>query len=197
MCSSDLYIGSLNVLNWQRIAALIADMEARAVEMLKAAGAADDEIVLERSVDVRYSGQGYEIDVPITGLDLAAADTGAVVREFTQRFEAAYAKRYGRTLESTAIETITWRVRAAGRNVPLNLKTRAAGEHRQAARATRRVYFGPEHGHLDCPVYDRYALGSGAQGTGPALMEERETTVVVGPGATWKIDAYHNLLVDY
>jgi N-methylhydantoinase A len=172
-------------------------MEARAVEMLKAAGASDANITLERSVDVRYSGQGYEIDVPITGLDLTAADTGAVVREFTQRFETAYAKRYGRTLESTAIETITWRVRASGRNVPLNLKTQAAGEHAQAARATRRVYFGPEHGHLDCPVYDRYALGAGAQGKGPALMEERETTVVVGPGGRWKIDAWHNLLVDY
>jgi len=194
---SNSYIGALGSLDWPRVAGLVADMEARAVEMLKAAGASDADITLERSVDVRYSGQGYEIDVPITGLDLTAADTDAVVREFTQRFETAYAKRYGRTLDSTAIETITWRVRASGRNVALNLKTQAAGDHRQAARATRRVYFGPEHGHLDCPVYDRYALGAGAQGNGPALMEERETTVVVGPGGRWKIDAWHNLLVDY
>ncbi len=195
---SNSYIGSLDALDWKRVESLLADMESRAVEMLKAAGAPDDEIVLERSVDVRYSGQGYEIDVPITGLDLTAVDTAGVVRQFTQRFEAAYARRFGRTLEMAAIETITWRVRASGRNLPLNLKTRApSGNHAEATRGSRRAYFGPEHGFVECPVYDRYALGAGANGVGPALIEERETTVVVGPGGNWKIDATHNLLVDY
>jgi N-methylhydantoinase A len=60
----------------------------------------------------------------------------------------------------------------------------------------RRVYFGPEHGYVECPVYDRYGLAAGAHGVGPALMEERETTVVVGPGAKWTVDAYHNLRVE-
>jgi N-methylhydantoinase A len=195
---SNSYIGSLGALDWPRVARLLADMESRAVGMLKAAGAADAEITLERSVDVRYSGQGYEIDVPITGLDLTAADTAEVVRVFKQRFEEAYRLRYGRTLEMAAIETITWRVRASGRNLPLNLKTQApSGSDAGVARANRRVYFGPEQGFMDCPVYDRYALGAGMRGEGPALMEERETTVVVGPGGQWRIDAYHNLLVEY
>ena len=195
---SNSYIGSLSSLDWQRASSLLSDMEARAVEMLKAAGAQDGEITLERSVDVRYSGQGYEIDVPITGLALTASDTSEVVRQFTRRFEEAYTRRYGRTLEMTAIETITWRVRASGRNSPLNLKTHVpSGRHAEATRGSRGVYFGPEHGFMDCPVYDRYALGGGAHGEGPALMEERETTVVVGPGGKWKVDAYHNLLVDY
>lgn len=195
---SNSYIGSLGALDWPRVARLLADMESRAVGMLKAAGAADAEITLERSVDVRYSGQGYEIDVPITGLDLTAADTAEVVRVFKQRFEEAYRLRYGRTLEMAAIETITWRVRASGRNLPLNLKTQApSGSDAGVARANRRVYFGPEQGFMDCPVYDRYALGAGMRGEGAALMEERETTVVVGPGGQWRIDAYHNLLVEY
>ena len=195
---SNSYIGALDGMDWQRVNGMLADMETRAVDMLKAAGAPAAEITLERSVDVRYSGQGYEIAVPITGLDLTSADKVAVIREFTQRFEQAYTRRFGRTMEKGAIEAITWRVRAAGRNLPRNLKTRApAGDHAAAARGSRRVYFGPAHGFMDCTVYDRYALGAGAQGQGPALMEERETTVVIGPGGTWKVDAYHNLLVDY
>ena len=194
---SNSYIGSLDVLDWARVENLLADMEARAVEMLKAAGAQADDVTLERRVDVRYSGQGYEIDVPITGLDLAAADTREVVRLFQQRFEEAYARRYGRTLEMSTIETITWRVRASGRNIPLDLKTHVpSGRHDAAVRGKRRVYFGPGHGYIECQVFDRYALAAGAHGDGPALMEERETTVVVGPGAKWTIDVYHNLLVE-
>ena len=195
---SNSYIGALDALDWRRVDGLLADMESRATEMLMAAGAAPEEIVLERNVDVRYSGQGYEIEVPVTSLDLTAADSTGGIREFTQRFEAAYTRQYGRTLPMAAIEAITWRVRASGRNVPLDLKTQAlSGDPTGSARNNRRVYFGPQHGHLECPVYDRYALGAGAHGEGPALMEERETTVVVGPGGKWKIDAYHNLLVDY
>ncbi len=195
---SNSYIGALDTLDWTRVNSLLKDMDTRAVDMLKAAGAPPAEIVLERSVGVRYSGQGYEIEVPITGLDLTAADATAVIRQFTQRFEAAYTRQYGRTMAMAAIEAITWRVRASGRNVPLDLKTQAlSGDPTGSARNNRRVYFGPQHGHLECPVYDRYALGAGAHGEGPALMEERETTVVVGPGGKWKIDAYHNLLVDY
>ena len=195
---SNSYIGALDALDWRRVDGLLADMESRATEMLMAAGAAPEEIVLERNVDVRYSGQGYEIEVPVTSLDLTAADSTGGIREFTQRFEAAYTRQYGRTLPMDAIEAITWRVRASGRNVPLDLKTQAlSGDPTASARNNRRVYFGPQHGHLECPVYDRYALGAGAHGEGPALMEERETTVVVGPGGKWKIDAYHNLLVDY
>jgi N-methylhydantoinase A len=60
----------------------------------------------------------------------------------------------------------------------------------------RRVYFGPEYGFMECPVYDRYRLAAGAPGEGPALMEERETTVVIGPRGNWTVDAYRNLLVD-
>ena len=194
---SNSYIGSLDSLDWTRVANLLSDMEARAVEMLLAAGAQPGEVTLERNVDVRYSGQGYEIEVPITGLDLTAVDTLEVVRQFQQRFEDAYARQYGRTLEMSSIETITWRVRASGKNLPLDLKAQVPGGEADAPVRTRRVYFGPEHGFMECPVYDRYRLAAGTHGEGPALMEERETTVVVGPRAKWAVDVYRNLLVDF
>ncbi len=193
---SNSYIGSLDSLDWTRVANLLSDMEARAVEMLIAAGAQPAEVTLERNVDVRYSGQGYEIEVPITGLDLGAADTHEMVRQFQQRFEDAYARQYGRTLEMSSIETITWRVRASGKNLPLELQAQVPGGEADAPVRMRRVYFGPEHGFLECPVHDRYRLAAGTQGEGPALMEERETTVVVGPRAKWAVDVYRNLLVD-
>jgi N-methylhydantoinase A len=57
------------------------------------------------------------------------------------------------------------------------------------------VYFQDARGYRDTPVYDRYRLGPGASFAGPAIVEERECTVVVGPGMTVTIDGYMNLLV--
>jgi N-methylhydantoinase A len=62
-------------------------------------------------------------------------------------------------------------------------------------RATRRVLF-EGAGWLDCPVYDRYALRSGARLQGPALIEERESTCVVGPDSGIAVDAFLNLVIE-
>ncbi len=190
------YIGALELLDWTHVTGMLSDMEQRAIEMLEAAGAQRGEVTLERSVDVRYRGQGYEIEVPISGLDMAAR-RGDLVREFIGRFETAYTRRYGRIMGNSAIETITWRVRASGKSPGLDLTAQVPSSgHALAVKGRRPVYFGPERGYLDTPVYDRYRLAAGAGGAGPALMEERETTVVVGPGGNWSVDAHCNLLVD-
>jgi N-methylhydantoinase A/oxoprolinase/acetone carboxylase beta subunit len=59
----------------------------------------------------------------------------------------------------------------------------------------RRIYLGPRVGFADAAVYDRYRMPAGSSGAGPALMQERETTVVVPPGAQWRVDEHMNLRV--
>ena len=62
-------------------------------------------------------------------------------------------------------------------------------------KGTREAYF-PETGFVRCTVYDRYALAPGARHRGPAIVEEREATVVVGPDAGFTIDEYLNLVME-
>ena len=64
-----------------------------------------------------------------------------------------------------------------------------------ALKGERQVYF-PEAGYLPCPVYNRYALPPGTSLPGPAVVEERESTVVVGPDARFSIDDYLTLIID-
>jgi N-methylhydantoinase A len=68
-------------------------------------------------------------------------------------------------------------------------------EGRTAARGTRRALF-EQHGWQDCAVLDRYALAPGASFAGPALVEERESTCAIPPGATATVDAFRNLVID-
>ena len=65
----------------------------------------------------------------------------------------------------------------------------------EAARGRRQVYF-PEVGdYAPSIAYDRYRLAPGTRGSGPALIEERESTIVIGPGATWEVDELANVII--
>ena len=65
-----------------------------------------------------------------------------------------------------------------------------------ALKGQRPVYFPETRGFFECPVYDRYRLGGGHRFDGPAIVEERESTVVVVPGSQAHVDRDGNLIVD-
>lgn len=193
---SNTYTGTLDHLDWAKIAQLFSDMEDRANGMLHSTGAKAEDITVKRTVDMRYSGQGYEIEVDISGIQLTHAEVDRTVAQIRKRFEETYAKHFAFALDNATIEAVTWRIKASGRPMSLNLKPQVpAGAHPRARRGERKAYFGPEHGFVVCPVFDRYCVVSGDTGEGPALIEERETTVVVNPGARWSVDSYLNLSV--
>ena len=66
----------------------------------------------------------------------------------------------------------------------------------EAVKGTRTAWFPETEGWFETPVYDRYRLGPGATFAGPAIVEERESTVIVGPGAACTIDERRNLVID-
>ncbi|MGH7356675.1 MAG: hydantoinase/oxoprolinase family protein, partial [Candidatus Rokuibacteriota bacterium] len=65
----------------------------------------------------------------------------------------------------------------------------------EARKAMRRTYFPETHGYAECPIYDRYSLAPGQSLTGPAIVEERESTTVLPPGVVGEVDEYANLIV--
>ncbi len=72
----------------------------------------------------------------------------------------------------------------------------AVSANDDARKGERRVYFGPESGFVNAPVYDRYCLVPGKTFEGPAIVEERESTTIVPPHASACIDAALNLVID-
>jgi N-methylhydantoinase A len=146
-------------------------------------------------VDIRYQGQGFEVEVPIDGIALDGRPD-AIAGAVTQSFARAYTEEYGRTLPSGALEAVTWRIEAAAPRLPRELApVRHGGRSSDGTIGARRAYFGPARGYAECAVHDRYGLEPGTAGTGPALVQERETTVVVAPGTHWRVDEHWNLRV--
>jgi N-methylhydantoinase A len=181
-------------MDWGQVAALMTEMEDEGRAMLRDAGVADDLVRFERSADMRYVGQGYEIPVPLP----PGALDGSRVDEVVQAFYRVYRERYSRFRTDVAVEALTWRVTASGPPPAIDLRVAddRSADASEAVKGRRRAFFGEAGRFVDCVVYDRYRLGPGAAFAGPAIVEERESTVVVGPSARASIDAYRNLVME-
>jgi N-methylhydantoinase A len=185
--------GPLDALDWPAVARAIAEMESEGRAVLGRTLPAD-QVRFRRFADMRYRKQGYEIRVPVPEGPLDASRRDEIHRSF----EGAYRAIYGHTVRDAPVEAVSWRVVAEGPRPALRLPTSAgAGPDLGAARkGARRVYLPDARGYANVPVYDRYALGAGAALEGPAIIEERESTVVVNAAARIRVDDASNVIVD-
>jgi N-methylhydantoinase A len=141
--------------------------------------------------DVRHRGQGDAVTVEL-GPDLGKDPEGQI----EEAFEDAYVRLYGRRPPGVESEVMTWRVRVSGPAPSLDVSSRGRTGGRSSARKDRRRAWFPESGFVDMDVFDRYALAPGAQIVGPAVLEETESTVVIGPGARGKVSPDGSLEVE-
>ena len=177
-------------LDWPRVAAAIAELEAAARRLLGDAGADQGEIRLELSADMRYVGQGSEVTVPLPREAVGRGDPAALL----DAFEAEYRRRFDRTVEGAPVEVVSWRLRALAPPPVRSVRFEAWEESEGPALVeTRRVYFPEVGAFLPTPVYDRGRLTPGETIVGPALVEEADTTVVAGPAARIRLERDWNL----
>lgn len=185
--------GPLDNLDLDAVNALYEQMEAEARGILSRTVPAD-KITFRRFADMRYRKQGYEIRVPFAGGKLASAS----IPTLRQSFEEHYRNLYGHTVPNASVDTVSWRLVALGPRPELRLpKLPALGtDAKTALKGTRQIYLADARRFGEVPVYDRYKVGAGAKLSGPAVIEERESTVVInGPGFI-SVDEVGTLSVD-
>lgn len=184
----------LSDLTASELGEIVASMEERGAETLAAAGAVPENVRHSRSADMRYVGQGHEIEVPLPDGEIHAEYVDALIGHF----EAKYRELYGQVHPEVAVEFMTCRVTSSGPDRDLGLpgvdEAPRSSPDSRARKGTRPVHFG-EHGFLDASVLDRYALRAGDVVNGPAVVEERESTVVIPPEMDGSVDSFGNLIV--
>ena len=169
-------------------------METEGRRILRTAGVADAQVTVRRSAEMRYFGQGHEVDVEIPAGPLTAASLATI----TDSFEAAYRLLYSRTPMGVPLEALNWRAVVSGPPPDLTITDGLASGTAAvpAAKKHRAAYFAEAAGYVDTPVYDRYQLDPGARLAGPVIVEERESTTVIGPGARVSVDTHRNLVAE-
>jgi N-methylhydantoinase A len=184
------YVARLDAIDWTHLNDLLGEMEDAGRLMLREAGVSPDEMRFIRSADMRYVGQGYEIPVPVPAGEL----DGRRLEEIVDGFYASYRQRYSRYRTDVPVEALTWRVVASGSAPELDLRA-GPSEDGTSLKGERKAYFAELGDFVVCPVHDRYALRPGERLAGPVILEERESTIIVGPSATLEVDDYRNLVM--
>jgi N-methylhydantoinase A len=168
---------------------ILNELEAEAGELVRAAGAPAKQCRVRREAALRFAGQSYALPVALP----PGAVTPATIERLRDDFIRAYRARYHRLNPDVPLELVSWRVAVTGPRPTLSIALPPRGSG-AARKGSRMVYF-PEAGRfVRCPVYDRFALAPGGKLRGPAVIEEPESTVVIGPGASAAIDRDGNLM---
>lgn len=178
---------SLEEADFERIEALFTFLEEEGETALRSV-AQGEKIRFERALNMRFVGQGAETDLSIERKSFQKFTK----EEIRNLFDDSYRKLYGRTYAETPVEFVTFKVRA---NLPErsfhipHLKNNRVSlqdcikRSREAFSLIRRTY-------IPFTVYDRLRLFSGAVLSGPAIIEEKESTIIIGEDATGTVDEY-------
>ncbi|MDQ1641133.1 MAG: N-methylhydantoinase [Actinomycetota bacterium] len=175
------------------VAKLYDGLQEQAAEALDREGFDRASHRYERSADLRYVGQAFEVRVPCP----AGEVDHALVSQVATGFHQAHERLYGYSFMGDARQPVEWvnlRVSGVGPIARPELARLPAGDgdHSRARTGTRAVYFDSA---ADTPIFWRADLAPGDTVEGPAVIEEFGSTVPVHPGFTVRDDPYGNLLV--
>lgn len=182
----------------QELENVYRELEVQVSESLDPLNDSFGPIELERYADGRFVGQGFNLTVKLPNGPYAGASAlaeGEVRAALIAAFESAYREKYGRTPPNVPVELLNLRVtgkappRQQSRLVPME------GGKTPEPRSRRPVYFPEAMGYLDTPVYARDSLCAGVSLTGPLLVEDEGSTLVVGPGGTMVQQPTGNLVI--
>jgi N-methylhydantoinase A len=147
-----------------------------------------------RHLDLRYIGQSYELEIPVGNKDLENGD----LEDIEAAFFREHQRTYGFATMGEPIEIVNVKLTAKGIIERPRLKQIEFGDENpsMALKRMREVFFSEAGGLVSTSVYDRYRLLQGDAICGPAIIEEIDSTTVIHPGYTGKVDGYGNILIE-
>jgi N-methylhydantoinase A len=182
--------GRLDEIAPSRIDAELARLADQALAAMSAEGFAQHQVTLERAIDLHYRGQLWSVRVPL----IAGPFDAGLARS---SFEAEYHRLYGHVQPDGDIIAASLRVIARAATGAPRLRSAEPGRASRSAapRATRGVWH-DGYGWLETAIWDGAGLDAGDGVVGPAVIEEKTTTVLLGPGDRLVVDATGNFMVD-
>ncbi len=149
------------------------------------------ELIVQRSIDLRYSGQDYPLEIDIAG----PCSDPAVKSDWEARFEAAYNELYGKVDDDNPVELASVRIHVSQPAPQLDI-ARPSAKADAPPKASREIYVSAQAGMEAVSVYERTQLRIGQEIEGPAIVEERESTTVIGAGDRLSVNQFGCLVVD-
>ena len=170
----------------------------KAAQLMKSENIAAGRQRFEYSLDVRHKGQINEVEVLLPWERLAAGYEPALRKLFVEKYEKLYGR--GSALAGAQLEIVVCRLRARALTPRPKLVSKKSGKRAipsGAKRTTRSIYWPDLKKYRATPVFDGENLLIGNQVKGPAIVETADTTVVVHPGRTLRLDPLGNFEITF
>ena len=178
--------------------AIYQGLEAKAREEIAAEGLDTKQARFSRELDMRYTGQGYELRTPLDGL-FDGRLTPAAMQAARARFDERHAQIHGHAAKERPVEVVSYRLRLRVAVPKYEQRSHAAPASpravAQALKGTRQIYFDGRTAE-EAKVYERDGLDVGVTITGPAVVEQFDATTIVPPGWTGRVDQFRNLVLE-
>jgi N-methylhydantoinase A len=154
----------------------------------------DQKIIFERTLMMRFVGQGAETDLTIDNKPFDRWEK----EEIRALFDAVYQKLYGRTYPETPVEFVTFKVRASLPERPFHIPPlkNTAKSIEDCQKGERQAFSLIKKEYIPYKVFDRFKLFPGAALKGPAIIEEKESTIVIGEDARASVDDFGFVWID-
>ena len=149
-------------------------------------------MTVRRALDMRYRGQGYDLEVPLPETGRVGELFDALPTKFAEIYSAVFSLSY----LDEPVEILNWKIEVSGPIPAIANRKQNGGAVTPSKAIGRRPAYFPDLGFIDCPVYDRYSLRPGSSVEGPAFVEERESTCVLGRGDRATVDQQGNLIAE-
>jgi N-methylhydantoinase A len=172
-------------------------MEKEARAIFARQGISERDMALVRGAEMRYYGQLRDINIFLPETNLGSPFDEATLKELVAAFHSRHRELYGHSDTNLPVTIALLKLRVIGRRRPFTLaKVPSNGKDPGGAlKRKRQIYWKEQNGFVDTPCYDGDKLHHGSVITGPAIIEEKKTTIVIPPGCEATVDAYENYLV--
>ncbi|MCZ6664701.1 MAG: hydantoinase/oxoprolinase family protein, partial [Gammaproteobacteria bacterium] len=170
--------------------ALYADLEANARELMARDGVRGERVEIQRSAQMRYVGQTFEVETPIPDGVLDAAAVAAI----TDEFHKMHKREYGVSSDDFEPAFVSLSVAATAHMAEPPEFKRLSGEKMASLKNKRNVFF--DGVWLECPVLNGQMLQPGDECTGPTVIEYSDSVCVLPPGGKAQVDDHGNLVID-
>jgi len=183
----------LDSADFVEIERLFGELETEGEQILQQADKAQG-IIYERTLMMRFVGQGAETDLALENKPFNRWEKN----EIRALFDRVYEKLYGRTYPETPVEFVTFKVRVSLPDRPFRIPPleKKGGNLKDCLKGQRQAFSLLEKDYIPFQVYDRLKLFPGAHIDGPAIIEEKESTVVIGEDAKASVDEYGFVWID-
>ena len=185
------FVGRTNNIDLDTINRVYAELEAEAQTAFKQHGVSPDKVILKRSADLRYIGQFHEVEVDMAGGKITREGVDATAAGFTRKHEELYTF----AMPWKAVEILTLRLKATTPNAPFALPQVAKGDADPKPALKRRRTCRFNGRDVDTPIYDGEKVLAGNVISGPAIIEETTTTVVIPAAYVCSVDKYKNYIL--